>query len=354
MVGPANMKNKTLNSVLLGIALVHCAPLFAGEDSALPPYAVQKIAKVGGDGGFDYVYADAAGRRLYIPRPGASPRVSVFDLDTLEAAGEIPNVNARDVCVDPVSHHAFASSKPVAMWNTDTLAVIKAIGVEGRPDGILFDPFNSRVWVFSHSAPNATVIDSRDGSVVGTLDLGGEPEQAVTDGKGKIYVDIEDKDQIAVVDAKALAVTGRYDFAGKGGGPAGLALDAKNHILFATCHKPATIVIVNADSGAILAALPIGQGTDGALFNPATLEAFSSNGADGTLTVVKESSPAEFMVEQTVPTKSGARTSTLDAKTNRVVLITADFGPAPSPPPNGGWVRRPMIPGSFSVLTVAR
>jgi DNA-binding beta-propeller fold protein YncE len=345
---------KTLNFILVGIALIHSVPLIAGETSASQPYAVQKTAKVGGDGGFDYVYADVAGRRLYIPRPGAAPRVTVYDLDTLETAGVIPNVNARGVAVDPVSHHGFASSKPVAMWSTDTLAVIKTIDVEGGPDGILFDPFNSRVWVFSHKAPNATVIDSKDGSVVGTLDLGGAPEQAVTDGNGRLYIDVEDKDQIAVVDAKNLAVTARYDLAGKGGGPGGLALDAKNRILFATCHKPATMVILNADNGGILATLPIGQGTDGALFNPSTLEAFSSNGADGTLSVIKESGPTEFNVEQTLSTKSGARTSTLDSKTNRVFLITADFGPAPSPPPNGGWARRPMLPGSFSILTVAR
>jgi len=346
---------KTLGLVLVGISLARVAPLLAGDAAAAQPYAVAKISNVGGDGGFDYVYADSAGRRLYIPRQGgAASRITVFDLDTLEPAGEIPKASARGVAVDPVSHHGFASSKPVTMWDTGTLAVMKTIDVEGRPDGILFDPFNSRVWVFSHSAPNATVIDSTDGTVVGTLDLGGEPEQAATDGKGRLFVDIEDKDQIAVVDAKSLTVTARYDLAGKGGGPGGLALDAKNRILFATCHKPATMVVLGADDGKILAVLPIGQGTDDALFNPATMEAFSSNGADGTLSVIKESSPAEFAVEQTLPTKSGARTSTLDLKTNRVFLITAEFGPAPSPPPNGGWARRPMIPGTFSILTVAR
>lgn len=347
------MKN-TLSIVLVGIALTQSVPLIAGEIPGSGPYRLQKTTNVGGEGGFDYVYADVAGRRLYITRQGAAPRITVFDLDTLETAGDIPKANARGVAVDPVSHHGFASSKPVTMWNTDTMAVIKTIDVEGGPDGILFDPFNSRVWVFSHRAPNATVIDSRDGTVVGTLDLKGAPEQAVTDGNGRLYVDIEDKDQIAVVDTKNLAVTAVYDLAGKGGGPGGLAFDAKNRILFATCHKPATMVILNADDGTILAALPIGQGTDGALFNPATMEAFSSNGADGTLSIIKESGPAEFEVEQTLPTKSGARTSTLDFKTNRVFLITADFGPAPSPPPNGGWARRPMLPGTFSILTVGR
>jgi len=318
------------------------------------PYALVKKVRVGGDGGYDYVYADAAGRRLYIPRMGPAARITVFNLDTLEPAGQIPGVNARGVAVDPDSRHGFASSKPVTMWDTATLAVLKRIDVDGNPDGILFDPFNARVWVFSHKAPNATVIDARDGSVVGTVDLGGEPEQAATDGRGRLFVDLEDKDAIAVVDARTLAVTARYDISGKGGGPGGLALDAKNGVLFATCHKPATMVAVAADDGKILAALPIGRGTDGALFNPETMEAFSSNGADGTLTVVREAGPQDFVVEQDVPTMTGARTSTLDRATNRVILVSAEFGPAPTPPPNGGWARRPMLPDTSSILVVGR
>src|SRR5260370_28116982 len=166
---------------------------FAMLASAQGPYKVLKTAKVGGDGGFDYVYADDAGRRLYVPRTGANPRISVYNLDTLESVGEIPKASARGAAVDPKSNHGFGSSKPVVMWDTKTLATIKTIDVQGNPDGILFDPFNQRVWVFSHSAPNATVIDAKDGSIVGTIDLGGAPEQAATDGKGHIYVDIEDK-----------------------------------------------------------------------------------------------------------------------------------------------------------------
>ena len=318
------------------------------------PYALAAATRVGGSGGFDYVYADVAGRRLYIPRTAPASRITVFNLDTLAPAGTIAGVNARGVAVDPLSHHGFASSKPVAMWNTDTLAMIKTIDVEGGPDGILFDPFNARVWVFSHRAPNATVIDAKSGSVVGTIDLGGAPEQAVTDGNGRIYVDIEDKDRIAVVDTTKLTVTAQFSLAGKGGGPAGLSYDARNRILFATCRDPATMVILSADDGKILTALPIGRGTDGALFNRASMEAFSSNGADGTLTVIKENSPTDFVVEQSVATMPGARTSTLDARTNRILLITAKFGPAPAPAPNEKWSRPPMLPDSFTILTVQR
>src|SRR5579862_8488274 len=230
------------------------------------PYKVLKTAKVGGVGGFDYVYADDAGRRLYIPRTGNPAHVTVFNLDTLEPAGEIPNANARGAAVDPVSGHGFASSKPVVMWDTKTLSSIKTIDVEGGPDGILFDPFNQRVYVFSHRAPNATVINAADGSVVGTIDLGGAPEQAVTDGKGHLYVDLEDKDKIAVVDAKTMKVTTTYDLGGKGGGPSGLAFDVKNHILFAACHEPQAMVILDAETGKIITSLPIGRGVDGAVF----------------------------------------------------------------------------------------
>ena len=327
----------------------------AQEAPAAGPYRVLKTAKPGGAGNWDYVYADESGRRLYIPRPGSSAaRVSVFNLDTLEPVGEIPNTNARGVAVDPKSGHGFASSKPVVMWDTKTLAKIKTIDVEGGPDGILFDPFNGRVYVFSHRAPNATVIDAADGAVVGTIDLGGAPEQAVTDGKGHVYVEIEDKDNIAVVDAKTLQVTAHYALAGKGGGPGGLALDAANHILFAACHAPQTMVMLHAEDGKIIATLPIGRGVDGAVFNPNTMEAFSSQG-DGTLTVIKENSPESFVVEQTVQTKPGARTLTLDSKTNRILLITAEFTPPPSPPPPGERPGRgQMVPDSFSILVVGK
>lgn len=174
-------------------------------------YRVIKTAKVGGAGGFDYVYADAVDRRLYIARSGTPGRMTVFNLDTLEPAGEIGNVSAHGAAVDPKSHHGFGTSKPVAMWDTKTMTLIKTIDVDGGPDGILFDSFNDHVYILSHRAPNATVINSKDGSIAGTIDLGGAPEQGVADGKGRVYVDIEDKGNIAVVDAKTMTVTGHYD-----------------------------------------------------------------------------------------------------------------------------------------------
>jgi Uncharacterized conserved protein len=339
----------------LAIAVSACIGL-AQQAPTAGPYKVLKTARVGGDGGFDYVYADVAGRKLYIPRSGAGARITVFNLDTLEPLGEIPNASARGAAVDPVSGHGFASSKPVVMWDTKTLAVIKTIDVQGNPDGILFDPFNQRVYVWSHSAPNATVINSVDGAVLGTIDLGGAPEQAVTDGKGHIYVDIEDKANVAAIDAKTMTVTAHYDLGDKGNTPAGLAYDVKNGVLFVACRAPApgAMVMLNAADGKFIASVPLAGGSDGAVFNPATMEAFSSAG-NGTLTVIKENSPTSFVQEQVVQTMSGGKTLTLDRTTDHILVIAAETAPPPTPPPAGGrGGRGQMVPGSFSILVVGK
>src|SRR6266576_5061775 len=332
-----------MRKVFLMLAAAVAMVPFSSLAQQAGPYKVLQTEKVGGGGGFDYVYADDAGRKVYVPRTGPEGKINVFDLDTLKPVGVIANTSARGVVVDAKSQHGFGSSKPVVMWDAKTLATIKTIDVQGGPDGIMADAFNGRVYVFSHSAPNATVIDAKDGSVVGTIDLGGAPEQAVSDGKGRVYVDLEDKGSIAVVDAKTLKVMTTYDLQGKGGTCAGLAMDVKNNILFASCRSPQTMVILNAGDGKIIDTLPIGSGTDGAVFNPKTMEAFSSEGG-GTLTIVKENSPTSFVVEQTLQTLPRAKTLTLDSKTNRLLLITAEFTPAPAPPPGGRPGRGQMVP----------
>ena len=339
----------------LAVAFVlFASTLFAQQTPAGGPYKVLQTAKVGGAGGFDYVNADVTGRRLYVARTGQAPRVNVYNLDTLEPVGEIQTTNSHGAVVDPKSGHGFASSKPVLMFDAATMKQIKTIDVQGNPDGMLFDPSSQRVYVLSHAAPHVTAIDAKDGSVIGTVDIGGMPEQAVSDGRGHLYIDVEDKENIAVVDTKTLMVTAHYDLAGKGGTCAGLAMDVKNHILFAACRNPANMVILNADDGKIITSIPIGTGTDGALFNPNTMEAFSSQ-AEGTLSIIKESSPSDFVPEQTLQTMPGARTSTLDTKTNRVILISAEFGP-PTPPaqPGGRAGRGPLLPDSFSILVVGK
>jgi DNA-binding beta-propeller fold protein YncE len=370
------MRRFALASV--SIALLTTTGL-ARQSAADGPYKVLKTAKVGGEGGSDYIYADVAGRRLYIPRggtravpatattpetPAVPGRITIFNLDTLEPIGEIPDTGGNGVAVDPKSGHGFSSSSPVSMFDTKTMKVIKKIDVgTARPDGILFDAFNDRVYVFSHPTKNAVVIDSKDGTVVGTIDLGGVPEQAVADGKGTLWAVMQDaQGSVTVVDAKTMKATAHYPF-GDVGGCNGLALDDKNHILFAACAvsgnppvvppKP-TMVVMSAADGKILTTLPLAGGSDGAVFNPSTMEAFSSHG-NGTMTIVKEKSPTSFEVEQNLNTMPGARTLTFDSKTNHVLTMSVERGPAPAPPPGGGrGAPGPAIPGSFTILVVGK
>jgi len=362
-----------LSTAFIVVGIVASALAVRGQDAPSgQEYKIVKTAKVGGDGGFDYVFADSDGRKLYVPRSGGrgnstvKSRVDVFDLDTLAPLGTIADTNGvHGVAVDPKSGHGFSSSNPVVMFDTKTLATIKTIPTEGGPDGIFFEPATERIYVLSHRAPNVTVIDGKDGSIVGTIDLGGAPEQGQSDGNGHVYIDIEDQDNVAVVDANTMKVTTHYDLGGKGSGPGGLGLDAKNHILFVFCHDPAVCVILNADDGKIITTLPTGTGVDAGGFNPNTMEAFSSQG-DGTLTIIKETSPTSFEVEQNVKTMRGAKTCTLDSKTNQILLITAEYAaPAAAtqaaPPPTTqatgqaqGGRRGQMVPGSFTILAVGK
>jgi DNA-binding beta-propeller fold protein YncE len=307
---------------LLRILSVAGIGLLAGNVLAQTgtPYKVLDTTQLMGNGGIDYVYADNDARRVYVPRGGST---FVFNLDSHKYIGSITNIGGHGVAIDTATHHGFSSSSPLGMFDTETMQKIKSIDVQGRPDGILLEPLTDRVYVFSHQAPSITVIDPKDGSVVGTVDVGGAMEQAQSDGRGKLYVDVEDEKKIAVVDVKTLKVITKYDLGDSAGEPGGLGLDVKNHILFAMCADPNVCVVVNADDGKVLATLPIGNGTDGGGFNPATMEAFSSQ-RDGTLTIIKESSPTSFAVEQTVQTKAGCKTCSLDTKNNRIVLICTE------------------------------
>jgi hypothetical protein len=356
-----------MTSKLLAIAtlaiLLPFACLARAQDNG--PYKILKTELIGGEGGFDYVTADSDGRNLYVARSGPAGHIGVFNLDTLAQVGDMTGVSAHGGAVDTATGHGFATSKPVTMFDAKNFVVLKKIDVQGNPDGYLNDAYNHHFYVLSHSAPNITVLDDKDGSILGTIDIGGAPEQAATDGRGKIYVDIEDKAAIAVIDANTIKMVGKYDLSSKGGGCAGLALDAKNNILFAACRDKQNMVILSAADGHIITDLPIGNGCDGATFNSATMEAFSSQG-DGTLTVIKENSPTSFVVEQTVATPVRAKVLTLDTKTNRIYTITAKYGPVPAAPPAGAppppagapaWARgprAPMIPNSFEILVIGK
>jgi hypothetical protein len=384
-IAPVPKQPSIMNRIALVSAIV-LTPLVtmmrAQQPSTDGPYKVLKRARVGGEGGSDYIYADVAGRRLYIPRSGsravaatdstpAKPavpgRITVFNLETIDPVGEIPGTGGQGVAVDPRSGHGFSSSRPVSMFDTKTLTLIKTIDVgAAQPDGILFDPFNERVYIFSHPTKDATVIDAKDGTVIGTIDLGGVPEEAVSDGNGTLYGVMQDAaGSVTVVDTKTMKATAHYPL-GDHGGCNGLALDAKNHVLFAACSRSGappnvtpnpTMVILSADDGKILANLPLAGGSDGAVFNPATMEAFSSH-SNGTLTVVKEKSPTSFEVEQNLETMNGARTLTLDTSTNHIYVMSVERGPAPAAPPPGGRGGRggqgAPIPGSFTILMIGK
>jgi hypothetical protein len=367
--------------IVFAFAVAICAaPQMPASSSG--PYKVLKTAKVGGEGNWDYIYADPAGRRLYIPRRGAMPgapgaaaapggmppaqtRLTIFNLDTLEPVGEIAGIGGNGTAVDPKSGHGFTSSNPISMFDTNTMKLIKTIDVPmgTQPDGIMFDAFNQRVYVYSHPSKDATVIDAVNGTIVGTVDLGGVPEEGIADGKGTVYVVMQDaQGSVAVVDAKTMKTTTHYPFGDKGACN-GLSLDVKNGVLFAACGRsgnpPADppqpmMVVLSAKDGKILASLPLAGGSDGSIFNPATMEAYSTQG-NGTLTIVKENSPTSFEVEQNLQTMNGARTIAFDTKTNHIFTMSDERPPAPPPPPGGGrGGRPPAIPGSFSILMIGK
>ena len=367
--------SKLISIVAGGMAVVFALAAAPQSDT----YKVLKTAKVGGEGGWDYIYADSAGRRLYIPRRGsaaqeatdtrpASPaiptRLSIYNLDTLELVGEIAGVGGNGAAVDTKSGHGFTSSKPVSMFDTKTMTLIKTVDVgAAAPDGIYCDSFNSRVYVFSHPTKDATVIDAKDGTVLGTIDLGGVPEQGVADGKGMLYVMMQDvPGSVTAVDVKTMKAVAHYPVGDKGRCN-GLAIDAKNGILFAACGnsgnppaQPAVpmMVVMSAADGKILTSLPLAGGSDGAVFNPATMEAFSTHG-NGTVTVVKEKSPTSFEVEQNLNTMNGARTITLDSKTNHILTMSQERGPAqPAPTPGGRAPQGRAVPGSFTIVMVGQ
>jgi DNA-binding beta-propeller fold protein YncE len=338
----------------------------AGGDDQ--PYKVLKRVKAGGEGSWDYVYADAAARRLYIPRRRSSKdatqasvaeRLEVFDLDSLEPVGRIDGVGGHGAVVDPSSGHGFTSSKPISMFDARTLKAIRTIETgDASPDGILFDPFNQRVYVLSHPTRSAIVVDSRDGTVVGTIDLGGTPEQAVTDGKGTLYVVMQDQPgSITRVDARTMKATAHYAL-GSHGSCNGLALDVRNGLLFAACARADnadafTMLVLRADTGAIVTRLPLAGASDGAAFNSSTMEVFSTGG-NGTLTVIKEKDPVTFQVEQNLATMEGARTITLDTKTNRLFTIADERVPSTGTPPADTRPRGTAVPGSFTILMIGR
>jgi DNA-binding beta-propeller fold protein YncE len=337
------------------------------QTPAVVPRKVHKIA-IGGEGGWDYLTADSAAPRLYVSR---GDRIVVVDTDSEKVVGELTDTpGVHGVAVVPDLGRGFTSNGRDATVTTFDLKTLKPTGkikVGGGPDAIMFDPVSHLVFTYNHGSRDATAVDPSALSVAGTVKLDGVPEAAVADGRGHIFVNIMDKAEVVEFDARSFKVLNRWSIA-PGTRPTGLALDAKNRRLFSVCGGSQTMVVLDADNGKVLARLPIGRGSDGCVFDPERGLAFSSNGGDGTLTVVKEEAPGQFGVVATIPTQQSARTMAIDPKTHRIYLSAATAAPAPEGKAEaktkaetktapagkrgGGGRGRSMVPGSFVVLVV--
>jgi DNA-binding beta-propeller fold protein YncE len=320
--------------------------------AATPGYHVIHRINAGGEGGWDYITVDPEGNRLFVSR---GTHAMVIDLGRGSVIGDIPNTaGIHGVALAPELNRGFTTNgrdTSVTIFDYKTLAPIAVVKIPGTgPDAILYDPVTKRVFTFNGGTSNATAIDARNGTVVGTVDLGGKPEAAVSDG-GKAYVNLEDKSQIAVFDPKTLAVLARWPLA-PCEEPSGLAIDNVHQRLFAGCGNK-TMAIVDMRTGKVVASPAVGDGVDAAGFDPGTQLAFTSNG-EGTITVVHEDTPDKYTVVQTAPTQRGARTMAVNPKTHRLYTVTAEFGPAPAPTADRPRPRPPMIPGTFVVLELDR
>jgi DNA-binding beta-propeller fold protein YncE len=306
-----------------------------------------------GEGGWDYLTVDTAAHRLYVSR---GTHVAVIDLDHDSLMGDIPNTNGvHGIAFVRDLNRGFTSNgrdTTVTIFNLATLAPISVVKTSGaNPDAIVYDPLSRRVFTFNGRGANATAIDPQTGTVVGTLDLGGKPENAVSDGRGRMYVNIEDKSELVAFDPKTLKVESRWSLA-PCEEPSGLAMDRRTRRLFSVCSN-GLMAVVDPDRGRVLVTLPIGNGTDGAAFDPATGFAISSNG-EGTMTLVHEESPDSFRVVATVPTQRGGRTIALDERTHRLYTVAAQYGEAPAATETQPRPRPPIVPGSVVVLILDR
>jgi len=322
------------------------------QSAADTNYHLSRDIKLGGDGRWDCLTVDTAKHRLFIARQN---RVTVVDLESGKVIGEIPGLNgAHGVALAYLAGHGFATSgrdSSVTMFDLKTLKVLRRTKAADDADAVVYDPASKRVFTFNGDAGSSTAIDPVSGAVVGTIPLGGKPEFGVTDGRGRLYVNIEDKGEVAQIDPVRLRVTGRWSIA-PCEEPTGLAVDRTRHLLFSACHN-GVMAISDAAARRKIAEVPIGQGVDGAEFDPGTRLVFASNG-DGTLTVVHEDSRTTFHVVSTSPTRRGARTMALDEHTHRVYTVTAAFGPTPAPTAEEPRPRPSLVPGTFSLLVLER
>jgi DNA-binding beta-propeller fold protein YncE len=318
--------------------------------AADPGYHVIKKLPLGGEGGWDYLTVDAGARRLYISR---GTHVMVVDLTTDKVAGDIPDTpGVHGIALAPELNRGFTSNgraNTATIFDLKTLKTLNHVKTGTNPDAILYDTASKRVFTFNGRSGDATVFDPMTAEVVSTIPLGGKPEFAAADGKGRIFVNIEDKSEVVEIDSRKLAVARRSSLQ-PCEEPSGMGLDAQHHLVFSGCHNK-IMTVLDADAGKVIATVPIGEGVDGNGFDPVKKLAFSANG-EGTLTIAQESSVSKFEVVATVTTQRGARTMAIDPKTHNIYLPTAQFGAAPPATPEAPRPRPAMIPDSFVVLVV--
>ena len=332
------------------IAMVVCVAshsLFAAPAPGASGYKVIKTVPLGGEGGWDYVYVDSAARRVYISR---GTHTVVMDADTYAVVGDIPDTQGvHGIAIASDLGRGFTSngrSDNVTIFDLKTLKPIGTVKTDANPDAIIYEPVSKRVFTFNGRGKNATAINAADGTVAGTIPLGGKPEFAAVDGKGTIYVNNEDTSELHHLDAQTLKELHKWPLA-PCKSPSGLSMDTKNRRLYAVCDDKVSVV-VDADTGKVVATPEIGNGPDASAFDPGTNDFFASCG-EGILTVVHEDSPDKYTVVENVPTKRSARTMGLDLKTHNIFMPAADFDPPPA-----GERRPKMKPDSFVIVVVGK
>jgi len=320
--------------------------------ASTPGYHLADTWKLGGEGGWDYLKVDSEAHRLYIAR---ATRVMVVDTESGKPAGEISDTpGVHGIALVPEIGKGFTSNgreDMVSVFDLQSLKTLNKIKVGSRPDAIWYDAASHRVFTFNAGSQDTTAIDVTKGVVAGSVPLGGKPEFAASNGKGTVYVNIEDKNQLVAFDANQLKEKQRWPLTGCEE-PSGLAIDQKNRRLFVGCGNK-VMPVVDADTGKILATLPIGGGVDATTFDDQTGLAFASCG-EGVLTVVREDGPDKFSVAETVKTQKGARTMALDGQTHKIYTVTAQFGPPPAPTPAQPHPRSFILPDSFVVLVLEK
>ena len=323
--------------------------VLCGTAVAEDPYKFVREIPIGGEGGWDILTIDSEAGRLYLPH---STKVVVVDLDHNTPAGEIadtPGVHA--FMPIPELQRGFSSNgkeSKSSVVDLTTQKTLSKVETGQSPDAIAYEPERGEVYIFNHAGNSATVIDAKHATVVATIPLGGSPEFAVANANtDRIYCNLEDKSEVAVIDVAKHEVIARWPLA-PGEEPTGIALDATHHRLFAACHNK-IMVMLDTETGKVVASVPIGAGTDGAAFDDTTQFAFASCG-DGTTTIAKEETPDKLTVVQTLKTERGARTMAIDPKTHRIYLPSAQFQPAPSPSPGQSPARPTVVPNTLKLL----